>query len=1079
MLRTAPVNRHCRHVRRLQGLATGRIAAVRAVGCLFVCLAASGTAAAQSRNVLIIASESLQMPGLSVVVRDTVARIQAPAAGPLNVYAESLERSRFPGDDQRPLALLRQRYSTVRPDLIVALCQPAVDFVSRYRDEAFLRNVPLIYAFVDRRMAEGFRALPVSTGLAFEADWVSLVDTALRLHPHVRRMVVVGGTSEYDRGWQASFRQVASQLEGRVALRYLTDNTVRETLGEVATLPDDSVVIYLTVSRDRDGSVFVPRDVLDMVRRVSRVPVYAPASTYVGRGAAGGKVIDVEGHGAALGRLAASVLGGTPVSSIGPEVTPDLLLFDWRELNRFGISESVLPTGAAVLFREAAWSIHRGWIVAVVSLVVAQTGLIVALALQRRKRTALQRSLDDRLGFGTLLSDVSTALNAVPLRSLDGTVRSVLERIRQYFEVDHVGLIDTSATPSSCRVHAGATAADRAVSAACALADTPFGALKLASFQPLALATVDDLPSSATSERAGLERGGIQSLAMVAMEVGGQILGVLCGLSVTRRTDWTAEQQQQLRTLAEVLASALQRQQTAAAVTASDRLKGAVLSSMAAQIAVLDRSGAIIAVNEAWTAFGRANGVHEEAPISPGINYLDVCRRAVAAGCLDALTPLEGIQAVCDARSGLFEYDYRCEAPGVDRWFQMKVVPLRRPEGGVVVTHRETTEERRHEIALRESEQRFRLLADALPMGVWMSGLDGACVYVNRTWTEWTGRPLERELGGGWMERLHPGDLARVAEAFIGALAARRPFSNEFRLQRRDGQYRWLLNHGRPRYDDTGAFLGFVGGCIDMTDRVEAQSRLRELSGRLIRAQEDERRRIARELHDDLQQRLALLAIELEGMALGRPLAGLDEDWPTQARRLWGRTNEISSELHRISHRLLPLKLETLGLVSTVESYCREVAQLGVRATFTHDGVPPRVPDDVALCVFRVIQEALRNVVKHSGSAEAHVSLSGSDGHLRLVVVDSGRGFDHAAAGVAGGLGLMSMRERLRLVGGELTLRSSPGHGTRIEVRIPADGAASAGLARDASPARHDDMAEARRLTIVEAAPDEASTERR
>ena len=932
------------------------------------------------------------MPALAAVVREVTVEMQAAVAGPLNIYTESLERSRYPSDDLRLLALLRERYATRRPDVVIALAAPAVEFAVRSRDQLF-PGVPVLWAFVDERMAHGFNALPLASGVAFHEGFAELLALALRLHPDVRRIAVAGGTSEFDRGWQQSFRQVAPQLESRVAIRYLTENTLPELLGELATLPDDTLILYLSMSRDRDGAVYVPRDVMEMIRRVASVPVYSPGGSYVGRGVVGGPVFDIVAHGRAVGRMAARVLSGNPVSGIKPEVTPSQLSFDWRELRRFGVPESQLPAGAGVVYRQDDWSVHRNWIVAVASLILAQTALIVALVASRRKRAALERNLDDRLEFGTFLSDVSTALNAVSLRSLDDTIGSVLERTRQYFGLDDAAIIDASSHPAACRVWAGNGPAGVGLAAACALVETPYGSLKLASFQPLVFGGPDALPRDSNAERERLERAGVQSLAMVAMEVEGQVLGVLCGISHSRQHSWTAESLQQLRTLAEVLANALQRQHTAVSVSESDRLKGAILSSMAAHITVLDRHGTIIAVNEAWTAFGRSNGVRDEAAISPGVNYLDICRKAAEAGAPGARDALEGLQAVCDSRSDVFELEYQCDAPRVERWFHMKVLPLRRPEGGAVVTHRDTTEERRHAIALRESEERFRHLADALPVGVWVADLGGKCLYVNRTWLAWTGRSLEREVGDGWAERIHANDASRAVRVFKEAVAARQSFSTEFRLQRPDGRFRWVLNHGRPRYDEGGNAVGYVGGCIDMTERFEAQARLRELSGRLITAQEEERRRVARELHDDLQQRLALLAIELEGMALGRPLEGRT-DWAGQARRLWTQTNEISSEVHRISHRLLPLKLETLGLLRTLESYCREMAQQGVRTVFTHDAMPASVPDDVALCAFRVVQESLRNVVKHSGSADAHVALSGGDGTLTLTVTDSGRGFE-------------------------------------------------------------------------------------
>jgi PAS domain S-box-containing protein len=1009
-------------------------AVVIAAFCLLLSAACPASAApGAKRTVLVLSSDATQMPGLASLIREVTAAAEASSTGPVSVDAELLDRTQSTGDDEVLLTSLGQRHALGRPDLVVALAAPCVEFVLRHRDTLF-RGVPLLYAFTDARTAQSFRDAADTSGVAVQLDYLGLVDLALKLHPRVRHLVVVGGSSAFDRAWQDSFRQVAGPLAARVSIRYLTDATLAELLGEAATLPDDSLILYLSMTRDRAGEVCVPRDVLAMLRRVSRSPVYGPSITYVGRGAVGGPVIDLESHGRALGRMVARLLAGEPVGSVTPEVTNDVVAFDSRELARFGISEASLPPGSRVLFRRSDWQINRNWVVAIAVLIGAEAVLIAALVLQRRTRTTVQQRLDQRLMFGTLLADVSTALNAVPLRSIDATIRSVLERVRQYFDVDAVAVLDASSRPVVCRSHAGTALGDQAVAAACQLVEEPVASLKLASFQPFVLSSLDDCPGDAPVALRGLHEAGVQSLGMMAMEVGGQNVGVLCCLSRSTRTEWT-DQMQQLRTLAEVIASALQRQQTATAVAESDRLRGAVLSSITAQISVLDRQGKIIAVNDAWTAFGRANGVRRDGAILAGADYLAVCRRAAEAGAPGAREALEGIQAVCEARRNEFELAYRCDAPGVERWFDMRVRPLRRPEGGAVVTHHEITDERRHEIALRESEERFRTLADALPLGIWVAGAVGDCVYVNRTWLEWTGRTLERELGDGWKERVHASDVTRVTRAFNQATKNRQPFSIEFRLQRRDGAFGWVLHHVRPRYDDAGTLLGFVGGCIDITERLESQARLRELHGRLINAQEQERRRMARELHDDLQQRLALLAIELEGLALGQA-SPLGQDVARQVRRLFARTNEISNEVHRMAHRLLPAKLETLGLLATVDGYCREIQQT-VRTVFSHRAVPAAIPDDVALCMFRVLQEALGNVIKHSGAAEVHVELTGDQDVMRLTVTDSGRGFDLDTALAGGGLGLIGMRERLRLVGGDVKFESAVGAGARIEAVVP------------------------------------------
>ena len=177
---------------------------------------------------------------------------------------------------------------------------------------------------------------------------------------------------------------------------------------------------------------------------------------------------------------------------------------------------------------------------------------------------------------------------------------------------------------------------------------------------------------------------------------------------------------------------------------------------------------------------------------------------------------------------------------------------------------------KRAEDEVRESEARFRLMADRAPVLIWASGLDKGCTYFNGPWLEFTGRPLEQELGDGWAEGVHGDDLSRCLEVYNTHFDARRPFEMEYRLRRHDRAFRWVLDRGTPRFTPGGEFAGYIGACIDVTERKLALEELRvsreqqrDLASRLLRAQEVERRRLAREMHDDLTQRLAVMAIEL------------------------------------------------------------------------------------------------------------------------------------------------------------------------------------------------------------------------
>jgi len=346
------------------------------------------------------------------------------------------------------------------------------------------------------------------------------------------------------------------------------------------------------------------------------------------------------------------------------------------------------------------------------------------------------------------------------------------------------------------------------------------------------------------------------------------------------------------------------------------------------------------------------------------------------------------------------------------------------------------TERKQAEQALREGEERFRLVANTAPVLIWMSGTDKLCNYVNQRWLEFTGRPLEDELGNGWAEGVHPEDLKGCMDTYTQAFDRREYFQMEYRLRRHDGQYRWLSAIGVPRFNPDHSFAGYIGSCTDVTEHKLAEESLADMGRKLIEAHEEERTWIARELHDDVNQRMALLAVELDRWNQQLPPSAVElHDHIHHAIQ---RLSNIATDIQALSHRLHSSKLEYLGLVAAAKSFCRELSeQHQAEIDFRDMAMPRGVPKEISLCLFRVLQEALQNAMKYSGVRHIKVELRGTEGEIQLTVSDLGIGFDPQDAIHRRGLGLISMRERMQLVRGEISIKSQPGSGTTIHARVP------------------------------------------
>ena len=366
---------------------------------------------------------------------------------------------------------------------------------------------------------------------------------------------------------------------------------------------------------------------------------------------------------------------------------------------------------------------------------------------------------------------------------------------------------------------------------------------------------------------------------------------------------------------------------------------------------------------------------------------------------------------------------------------------------------------RRTENALRESQQRYTLATAAGAVGVWDWNFESNELFVDPGLKAILGFE-DREIStrpDDWGSRVHPQDLPIAAAGVQNCIdGITETYEIEHRMLHKDGSVRWMLSRGSALRSANGGLRRLVGTKVDITERKLAEDAIREsqavvdashrelqnLAGRLIASQEVERARIARDLHDDLSQQIAGVSIALS--ALKRRISGLPDadEVIDNVSLLQQRAVGLADNIRHLSHDLHPSVLQHAGLVATLSAYCAEVEQQQrVATTFTAEGDFASVSSAAGLCLYRIVQEALRNVVTHARAGQAEVRLRWVDDRAELTVADNGRGFDIVAASRARhGLGLLSINERARLLGGTVSIVTELNKGTRMRVQIPVNG---------------------------------------
>ena len=1089
------------------------------IAAFLLLLSPAAGAAEEVKRVLILnIFEPLASPGVGLMDQAIVTGLEN-SPYQVELYSENLETGLFPDEaSQRQIRdWYIRKYRDHKPDVIITVGPSPLKFMVESHEEAF-PGIPIVFCGSTEEMLGGLKLDSHFTGTWGVAQPEKTLIAALRLLPSTKHMVVVGGVGAYDRELESLVKKSFHSYESKLDITYLTDLGMPKLLERLKHLPTNTIVYHTAITQDAAGTHFIDAaQSVPMVASAANAPVFVVDDVDVGRGSTGGDVLSLAAEGRTAAEMAVRVLNGERPANIPIVKSPNIYMFDWRALQRWGLKEEDLPGGSVVLYRQPnIWETYKRYFVVGISLILLETLLIVALFWQRSRRRKVENELTvahDRLrlaveagkssgwewdiksGRVRRFGDLQTIFG---IESYDNSghiddfrrqvhpddrelVWSALDDARQnhkpYLTEFRVIRNDQTIRWIGARgsfYYAKNGGAERMLGMTTDITERKLAeeALKKSEEKfstafresPMALTltsmndqryldvneTFEQLTGWHRDEVIGRtpfdlnlwddpsERVEISKRLLSEGAIRNYEFQFQCRDGTTKWALGSAEliEIDNEPCMLSVAADITERRQIEEKLRTSEETLAAVIGSAMDAIVAVDSEQRIVLFN---AAAEKIFGCRAEEAIGTGIERFIPHRFRVAHneaihdfgqtgmsrrsnGTLGALWGLR-------ASSEEFPIEASISQVGTDGKKLFTVII------------RDITERLRAEQAIRESEERFRLVANTAPVLIWMSGPDKLCTYFNQPWLEFTGRPLEAELGNGWAENVHPDDLSACLDTYTNAFDRHESFKMHYRMRRNDAKFRWIFDLGVPRFDAEGSFAGYIGTCIDVTERKMAEEALASLSGRLIEAQEEECRRIAREIHDDYNQRLAMLANELEDLAqiIGDSVAVAGP----RLHKLWNAVSELGVDLHSLSHRLHSSTLETLGLVAGVRAFCEEFEDLQeIRVAFAHENVPRAIPADVSLCLFRIAQEGLRNVKRHSGASSAKVHLDFVRGKLHLSISDRGRGFDPARHSARDGIGIRSMEERLHSIGGQLEIHSRPMEGTTIDAWVPFEASA-------------------------------------
>lgn len=1016
------------------------------------------------KDVLLLYADSMLLPGNAVVDGELRAALGADPDAPVRFYTEALDLSWFPIKEveRATLDLLRSKYADRNLALVIPVGPPALRFALLHRATLFA-GVPLVFV-AGREAPVGNLLPPDVTGIWMDRDWRTNVELILQLHPSTRRIAFAagGGTTP---STADEFKQVAAAYRGRFEAIELTDRTFEEMLKEAAALPEHTVILVGLFLRDRAGRTFTNAEVAARLAATARVPVYSTHDVHVGGGIVGGYVVNWELQAQRAAALASRVLRG---ERLGPaDATSEgtnAYMFDARALKRWAISESRLPAGSLVMYREATvWDLYGWHIAGGLTFMVVQGAMITWLLVQRRQRTRAQHDLARSLRFEQLVSEISNRLAALAPAQIDAEIEKALAVVYAELGFDRGSLIEYTDDPGIVRVSRSLTAAGiPSLPRSLDVDRYPWALAALRRGEIVRFTSLDEIPAAGSVDRANFLAIGTHALVCVPLEVDGVLLGCVSFANVHPVTGWSDGLIQRLRLLGEVIATALVRRRAASALTESEARFRLVADSAPVMVWMAGADGLCNYVNRGWLEFtGRSMQEELGDGWTQGVHPED--RQACLAGYQ---------RAVATRQEYTLEYRLR-RRDGEYRWVAGRGVPRLALDGafsGYVGACADITEIKTAHQTILDSVALRGAIFGSLYGHVAALDQDGVIVAVNESWA----RFADTNLGAVRRPPVGTDYLAVLRQAAAAGDAAAPQAAGEIRsiLDRRsasgsleyaayvDGEEHWFeMTVESFRRPEGGAIVTH----LDITRRRRAEAEARRQREELAHAlRVTTLGELAASLAHEINQPLA--AIVSNAQAAGRVLA----DGRPDHAELSAALTDIAVDGKRAAQVIRRLRalfrkewaerkaVDVNGLILEVSALLRnDLARKGIGLEFSlGKNLSPVLSDAIQL------QQVVLNVIINAAEAmaglpreRAFASVETAErrpGTVEITVRDGGLGASEGdlermfepfvttkATGL--GMGLSISRSIVQAHGGRIWATRNDDHGLTVHIELPSD----------------------------------------